>query len=200
MGVSHQPIVDIRGHHYDRPWSAMRTYLDAFASAPYRGPGAGTDVPVILSALGPKMLRLAAERTLGSHPYFVPVEHTSFAREVMGPGPLLAPEQAVVVSDDPAEARAAARHHMKLYLALPNYRRNLLRLGWSADELDANPDPLVDAIVAWGTLDEIGARVADHFERGADHVAIQVLPAGSKAFPLEGYRALAPVLKEVAGA
>ena len=129
LGVSHAPTVKTRGQRYARPLEHMRRYLDAMDAAPYTGPK--LDAPRTLAALGPQMLRLSAERSLGAHPYFVPVEHTSFARKELGAEPLLAVEQAVTVSEDPAAARAIARRHMKRYLDLENYANNLRRLGWS---------------------------------------------------------------------
>jgi probable F420-dependent oxidoreductase len=143
----------------------------------------------VLAALGPQMLRLAAERTLGAHPYFVPVEHTTIARKELGAGPLLAVEQAVVLSEDAVVARAAARRHMKRYLELDNYVNNLRRIGWTDRDLgDGGSDKLVDAIVAWGGPGAIKDRVTEHTRRGADHVCLQVLrvePASSPRADLE---------------
>ena len=201
LGVSHQPMVEsIRGHHYDKPVTTMRAYLDGIDNALYMA-SKPTVTPVrMLAALGPKMLELAAERTDGAHPYFVPVEHTAVAREALGVGPLLAPEQAVVLSSDATLARATARTHMKTYLRLPNYTNNLKRLGWSdADLAEGGSDKLVDAIVAWGSLDQVVARVKAHFDAGADHVCLQVLPTDSPAgLPLEDWRRLAPGLASLA--
>jgi len=196
IGVSHQMSVEgFHGASYGKPYSNMVNYLDAmdrglfFAAQP-------TTPPVrCLAALGPKMLKLAAERTLGAHPYFVPVEHTPIARAAMGPDALLAPEQAVVLSTDPAEARAIARGHMGMYLTLPNYTNNLLRLGFTADDIaDGGSDRLVDAIVAWGDEDAIAARVRAHHDAGADHVCVQVVPAEGTAAPVDEWRRLAPAL------
>jgi probable F420-dependent oxidoreductase len=144
------------------------------------------------------MLKLAAERTLGAHPYFVPVEHTSVAREALGPDALLAPEQAVVFSNDAAEARAVARGFMKTYLGLPNYTNNLKRLGWTDADISGEgggpTDRLVDAIVAWGTLDDIAARVKDHLARGADHVCVQVLSADPTTVTMVEFEQLASLI------
>ncbi len=193
LGVSHQPMVEgVHGHSYDKPYSTMVAYLDAmdrgmfFAAAPTVAPQR------VLAALGPKMLRLSAERGLGAHPYFVPVEHTAFARETLGAGPLLAPEQAVVFETDASKAREIARRHMATYLRLPNYTNNLKRHGFTdADIADGGTDALVDAIVAWGTLDDIVARVAAHLAAGADHVSVQVLPADPAGLPMAEWRELA---------
>jgi probable F420-dependent oxidoreductase len=187
MGVSHAPTVKMRGMSYTRPLEHMRSYLDAMDAAPYVGPK--VEVPRVLAALGPQMLRLAGERTLGAHPYFVPVEHTTVARKALGAGPLLAVEQAVVLSEDAVIGRAAARRHMKRYLELDNYVNNLRRLGWTDRDLaDGGSDKLVDAIVAWGGSSAIKERVAEHTARGADHVCLQVLrfePASSPRADLE---------------
>ncbi len=190
LGVSHAPSVARRGGEYARPLERMRDYLNRMEQATFVGPPATPEVPVILAALGPKMLRLAATRTAGAHPYFSPVEHTRFAREVLGAGPWLAPEQAVVIDPDPVTARTRARDHMKGYLRLDNYRRNLLRLGWPEEDLaEGGSDALVDAIVAWGDADAVASRLGAHLDAGANHVGIQVL--SDEPFPLADLAALA---------
>jgi len=182
LGVSHAPTVQTRGQSYARPLEYMRRYLDAMDAAPYVGPK--VDVPRVLAALGPQMLRLSAERTLGAHSYFVPVEHTVVARKELGLGPLLAVEQAAVLSDEPVAARATARRHMKRYLELDNYVNNLRRLGWTdADLAEGGSDKLVDAIVAWGGTGAIQSRIEEHRKRGADHVCLQMLRADLKGSP-----------------
>jgi len=187
MGVSHAPAVKTRGQSYARPLEYMRRYLDAMDAAPYTGPK--VEAPRVLAALGPQMLRLSAERALGAHPYFVPVEHTAIARKELGAGPLLAVEQAAVANDEPSTARATARRHMKRYLDLDNYVNNLRRMGWTDSDLaDGGSDKLVDAIVAWGATGAIKARIDEHKKRGADHVCLQVLktdPAASATADLE---------------
>jgi probable F420-dependent oxidoreductase len=200
MGVSHQPAVE--GFHrgtYDKPYSTMVSYLDAMDASLFFAAGPAEPPVRALAALGPKMLALAAERTAGAHPYFVPVEHTAVAREALGAGPLLMPEQAVVCSTDADEARAIGRRFMSTYLGLPNYTNNLRRLGWGDDDLTGGPgggptDRLVDAIVAWGDDEAIRARVQAHHDAGADHVCVQVLPADARALPMDDWRRLAPVL------
>jgi len=192
IGVSHAPSVAERGHDYARPLGTMRAYLDAMEGALYRATPPDEAPPVVLAALGPKMLELAAKRTRGAHPYFTPPEHTAMAREVMGEGPLLAPEQAFVLETDPATARAKAREHMGYYLALDNYRRNLLRLGFTEDELDGGgSDRLADAIVAWGGVDAVRDRVKAHLDAGADQVCVQAVGDD----PLGELRELAPALQ-----
>ena len=196
IGVSHAPLVEgLRGHRYERPLSAMRDYLDAMDRAPYMSPAPAKPTVRVLGALAPKMLALAAERSAGAHPYFVPVEHTAAAREILGAGPLLAPEQAVVLETDAEKARLIARAHMATYLGLPNYVNNLRRLGFSDGDLaGGGSDRLVDAIVAWGDVEAIVRRVADHHAAGADHVCIQVLGADGAGVPLAEWRELAPAL------
>ncbi len=195
IGVSHAPLVGMRGHDYQRPLSAMRTYLDAMAAVPFAAVPPSIEPKTVIGALAPKMLKLAAERTAGAHPYFVPPEHTAQARAILGKGPLLCPEQAVVLETDAATARAIGRQHMVMYLGLPNYVNNLKRLGFTdADIANGGSDRLVDAIVAWGDEAAIARRVKAHHDAGADHVCIQVLDANPSALPMREWRALAPVL------
>ncbi len=196
LGVSHQAAVEgLRKQEYGKPLTTMREYLDGMDSAPYFSRPPNTDPRRALAALGPKMLALAAERAVGAHPYFVPVEHTANAREVLGPDAWLMPEQMAVLETDPAAARAIARRTMSTYLGLPNYVNNLRRLGWSDDDFaDGGTDRLVDAIVVWGDEEAVRARVADHHAAGADHVCVQLLPAEFTDLPIEGWRRLAPVL------
>jgi probable F420-dependent oxidoreductase len=195
LGVSHQPMVDhVRGQDYTKPFSKMRDYLAAMETSLYMSPAPET-THVVLAALGPKMLELSASAADGAHPYFVPVEHTAIAREHLGADALLAPEQAVVLSADPDEARRVARGHMATYLTLPNYTNNLRRFGWGDEDLaDGGSDALVDAVVAWGDEQAIVDRVAAHHERGADHVALQVLPLDGASVPMDEWRRLATAL------
>jgi probable F420-dependent oxidoreductase len=196
IGVSHRTSVDRRGAvRYDRPYERMVDYLDAMEAAPYSVNPPPPLPPVVLAALGPRMLRLAAERTAGAHPYFVPVEHTAAARETLGPEPFLGPEQAVVLDTDAEKARAVAREYMSHYLKLENYSRNLVRFGWSEDDLAGGAsDDLVDAIVRWGDADAIRERVRSHLDAGADHVSVQVLAADPAEIPMAQLRELAPAL------
>ncbi len=195
IGVSHAPMVGMRGHAYDKPLSAMRSYLDAMDSAPFMAYPPSENPQRVIAALAPKMLKLAAERAAGSHPYFVPPEHTAVAREIMGQGPILAPEQAVVLETDPSTARSIARAHMATYLGLPNYTNNLKRLGFTdADIADGGNDKLVDAIVAWGNVDAVVKRVRAHHAAGADHVCLQVLSADPTYIPMREWKDLAAAL------
>ena len=197
LGVSHQPMVDhVRGHHYDKPYTAMSNYLDAMDAAVFMAATPTEPPRRVLAALGPRMLRLAAERAAGAHPYFVPPEHTAFARGELGEGPLLAVEQAVVFETDPTRAREIARTHTAIYTGLPNYANNLRRFGFDDDDFpDAGSDRLVDAIVAWGTMDDVLARIAAHRDAGADHVCIQVIGADGREVPLAAWRELAAALE-----
>ncbi|MTA45809.1 MAG: TIGR03620 family F420-dependent LLM class oxidoreductase, partial [Actinobacteria bacterium] len=182
-------------HDYSKPYSAMKSYLDGMDNGLFTAAPPSAPPQKVLAALGPKMLELAAERTQGAHPYFIPVEHTAFAREVMGNRGWLCPEQAVVLETDPAKAREIARGHMSMYLTLPNYTNNLKRFGFTdADIADGGSDRLVDAIVAWGDEGSISDRVKAHHDAGADHVCIQVLPSDGTSIPMETWQRLAPAL------
>ena len=195
VGVSHAPVIKLRGQGeiYERPLERMAEYLDAMDKAPYTGKPVET--ARVVAALGPKMLQLSAKRSLGAHPYFVPVEHTTLARTELGAGPLLAVEQAAVVSTDATIARATARRHMKRYLELDNYANNLRRIGWAdADLAEGGSDKLVDAIVVWGDAAAIRKRIDDHLTRGADHVAIQVIRVDPSAPASAEWKALGPAL------
>lgn len=197
LGVSHQVMVEgIRGHDYSKPYSKMVAYLDGMDNGLFTASPPTTPTHRALAALGPKMLRLAAERTDGAHPYFIPVEHTAFARETMGPDAKLYPEQAVVLETDRTKAFEVARAHMAMYLTLPNYTNNLKRFGFTDDDIaDGGSDRLVDAIVAWGDEAAIAERVAVHHAAGADHVCIQVLPRDVPTeAPIDDWRRLAPAL------
>ncbi|MFI5394733.1 MAG: LLM class F420-dependent oxidoreductase [Candidatus Binatia bacterium] len=196
IGVSHAPLVEgVRGHRYEKPLSTMRTYLDAMDAAPFLAVPPTAQPMRVIGALAPKMLKLAAEHAAGAHPYFVPPEHTARARQIMGKGPLLAPEQAVVLETDAGKARDIARTHMATYLGLPNYVNNLKRLGFTDDDVaNGGSDRLVDAIVAWGNIDAIVKRVRAHHDAGADHVCVQVLDPDPRALPLRQWRELAPAL------
>ncbi len=196
LGVSHQVAVEgLRKQEYGKPLTAMREYLDEMDVAPYFSRPPSTEPRRALAALGPKMLALAAERAVGAHPYFVPVEHTAIAREALGPDAWLMPEQMAVLETDRAAAHEIARRTMATYLGLPNYVNNLRRLGWTDDDFaDGGSDKLVDAIVVCGDEAAIRARVDEHHAAGANHVCVQVLPAEFTDLPIDGWRRLAPAL------
>lgn len=198
LGVSHAHLVDrVRKHDYSKPYSYMVDYLTDMDSSIFRAVGP-EQLPQarVLAALGPKMLELAATKANGAHPYFVPVEHTARAREIMGPDATLAPEQMVVLDTDPTTARETARRNMSVYLRAPNYVNNLKRFGFTDEDVvaDAPSDRLVDAIVAWGDVDAIVDRVKAHHDAGADHVAVQLLAAGTIVPPEDQLRELAAAL------
>jgi probable F420-dependent oxidoreductase len=186
IGVSHKPLVtNLRGHSYDRPYSYMKDYLPKMKGALYRAPKPPEEVPVVIAALHPKMLALAAAETNGTHTYFVPPEHTAKARAAIGPKPWICAAQAVILESDAAKARAMARTYMKTYVPrLPNYTNNLKALGWKdADFADGCSDALVDAIVAWGSEDKIRDRIEAHLAAGATHVCILPLRVDNESLP-----------------
>jgi probable F420-dependent oxidoreductase len=192
IGVSHSILIDAsEPGRYRRPLAATRAFLDALDSAEQ-------PVPVdrrVLAALGPKMLELSAHRAAGAHPYLVTPEHTASARQIMGDGPLLLPEQGVILCDDADEARAIGAESLRAYLALPNYANNLLRSGFTADDVETVSDRLFDAIIAWGDEEAVLRRVQDHHAAGADHVCIQVLTADPREFPRAQWRRIAAALR-----
>jgi probable F420-dependent oxidoreductase len=196
LGVSHRPMVEgLRGQAYERPLTAMREYLERMDAAVYAAAEPREAPRRVLAALGPRMLALAKERADGAHPYNVPPEHTARARDILGPDKLLAPEQAVLLESDPAEARRIGRAHVAIYRDLPNYMNNLRRFGITDDDLaGGGSDRLVDMLVAWGDADAIRARVQAHHDAGADHVAVQVLTSRRAEVPLDDWRELAPAL------
>ncbi len=185
VGAGHPEVTQ----QYAQPYDTLSRYVDTLLAD---GVPAGS---LVLAALGPKVLRLAAERTAGAHPYLVTPDYTRQARKILGPGPLLAPEQKVVVSPDAGQARAIGRSRVQQpYLGLANYTANLRRLGWTdADLSGGGSDALIDALVAHGSAAQVAARLTEHLDAGADHVSIQLLtPPG--AGPDEGYRELAGAL------
>jgi probable F420-dependent oxidoreductase len=183
LGVSHRPTVEsLRGHAYGKPLSTMRAYLEAMKGAPYGAPPPPESPPVILAAIGPKMLALSAELADGAHPYNTTAEHTAKARAILGPGKLLCPEAWVLFESDPGKARRAAREALARYLALENYVNGWRYQGFAdADLAGGGSDHFIDAMVAWGDEKAIRARIAAHLEAGADHVCIQPIhPEGSR--------------------
>lgn len=173
---------------YDKPYSALQRYLDVLDAE-----GVPHDRRV-LAALGPKTLRLAADRAAGAHPYFTTPNHTRQAREILGTGPLLAPEQKVVLESSLPKARALARASLGFYLGLSNYVANFRRMGFTDDDFaDGGSDHLVDSLIAHGTPEAVRDGLTAHLSAGADHVAIQLLVPDGADF-LTGYRTLAAAL------
>ncbi|MEV4284908.1 LLM class F420-dependent oxidoreductase [Nonomuraea bangladeshensis] len=191
IGVSHAVAVDRQEPgRYRKPLAAMTAFLDALDRA---------DQPVpedsrVLAALGPKMLDLAAKRARGAHPYLVTPEHTRQAREALGDGPLLLPEQTVILCSGKDEARAIGGEWLRRYLSLPNYANNLLRLGYTEEDVESVSDRLFDGLIAWGDEEAIRRRLDEHRAAGADHVCLQVLTADADALPRREWRALAVAL------
>jgi probable F420-dependent oxidoreductase len=178
------------------PYAALVRYLDELDA---RGvPCEGR----MLAAVGPRMLRLAAGRSRGAHPFMTTPEHTHLARAALGDGPLLAPELKVVLASDPAEARGIARQALGFYLSKRGYSGNLRRLGYTDDDLaGGGSDRLIDALVGWGDVDRVLRRVEEHRQAGADHVTLQPLTwesdhpdTGRRRLPMEQYRRLAEAL------
>ena len=188
IGVSHAPSVQMRGGDYRNPLKQMAAYLDAMDAATYAAPLPGPPVPLVLAALGPKMLELAAARADGAHPYFVPVEHTPIARSHLGPEPALIVEQTAVLTLDRQRGLAIARAFARNYLALPNYANNLRRLGWSDDDIaNDGSEKLIDAVIAIGDVDAIVSRVRAHLDAGADTVCLQLREQKSADPALDAY-------------
>jgi probable F420-dependent oxidoreductase len=193
VGIGHQSTAGRRGQEWADPVRRMEAYLDAMDVARMGPP---PDIPVrrLLAALGPRMLGVAAERALGAHTYFVPIEHTVYARSLLGPEPVLAVEQTAIVSADPAAARGIARSWAAHYLELPNYANNWRRLGYGDDLDDGGSDRLIDAAIAWGDVSSIADRVREHLDAGADHVCVQVISGRDDDVCLPALRELAAAL------
>ncbi|MEV4415571.1 LLM class F420-dependent oxidoreductase [Catellatospora sp. NPDC049609] len=186
LGVSHAVLTE----QYAHPYRAMVDYLTELDAAPEPVPVAGR----VLAALGPRMLELSRDRAAGAHPYLVTPEHTAYARGILGRDAVLAPEVKVVLDTDLDAARAAARSHLKMYLQLPNYTNNLLRLGFTEDDLGGGgSDRLLAAVFAMGDVDAVARRAGEYLAAGADHLAVQVI-TGDDALPLEQWRRLAEAL------
>ena len=195
LGVSHPHLVSrLRGHQWQKPVPKMRDFLDALDAAFYRGAEPEIDAPIVIAALRPLMLKLAAEKTRGAHPYLVTPEHTRRARELMGEGPWLCPEQMLILETDADRAREIARSNLGVYLRAPSYQNSLLELGFSEDDYtDGASDELIDALVGWGDADALRCRVEEHWEAGADHVGIQAFRTDGEPGPdMEALRLLAP--------
>ena len=175
MGVSHAPLVEgVRGLAYGKPVATMKKYLEGMDASPYTSVPPAEKPKRLIAALGPKMLELARDLADGAHPYFSSPDHTKMAREILGSEKMLCVEQKVILETDPAKARELARGVAQIYINLPNYRNNWLRMGLTEDDLkDGGSDRFIDATFAWGTIDAIKARLKEHFDAGASHVCIQ---------------------------
>jgi len=191
IGVSHAVVIDANEPgRYAKPLNAMNEFLDKLDAAV---------VPVtssqrVVAALGPKMLELARTRAAGVHSYNATPAHTALVRAAIGTSGLVIPEQAVALTNDPVEARALGREHLAGYFAMPNYVNNWRRLGFDDDDFaGGGSNRLVDAVLAWGGEEAVGARVREHFDAGADHVCIQVV-SKDEPLPRMAWRSLAPVL------
>ena len=194
LGIGHAPLVDrVLPGRYRRPFDAMLSYLDELDHEP-------TPIPQqdrVIGALGPRMIELSRRRAAGAHPYLVTPQHTRWARQILGAGALLAPEQHVILESDPRTARTTAREYMATYLELPHYLANFRRMGFAEEDLEGGgSDRMIDALVAWGDVDRVLNRVEEHFEAGADHVSIQVLVPGKRTFPLSDWKTLAAAIRE----
>lgn len=189
LGVSHVPIVEgFRGAKYDKPVEAMTAYLEGMKKVKYGAPAPKEPSKTIIAALGPKMLEVAAKHADGAHPYLTTPAHTADARKILGPGKLLCPEQLVLLETDPAKARDIGRQQISQPLQLPNYRNSIKRQGFSDADIDSVSDRLVDALVAWGTREQILEKIQKQFDAGADHVIINSIPwvmAGGGGAPSE---------------
>ena len=195
LGVSHKPSVERdRKEIYLPPIQAMGDYLDDLDAAPYFGSDAAMP-PVVLAALGPKMLGLARDRTAGAHSYLVMPEHTASARKTLGPGRLLVVEQAVVLDQGRGESLRRAHDHLNIYTGLPNYRNSWLRQGFTDEDfVRGGSERLADALVVQGDEADVVAGVCAHLDAGADHVLLQVLGSDLTQLPIDEWRRLAPAV------
>jgi probable F420-dependent oxidoreductase len=194
LGVSMPSLVEPRGHRFGPPVQSMSDYLSAMKASRYASVPPHEPPPVVLAALGPRMMELAARQTQGSHPCNVTPEFTARARALMGPDAWLCVEQKVVLAQSPSEARAIARAGLAIYLDVPHQRRNWTRMGFDeSDYRDGGSDRLIDALVAWGDEAALLERVREHREAGATHVCIQpLLPPGARTPGDDLLAALAP--------
>jgi probable F420-dependent oxidoreductase len=192
MGASHAFIVEgMRGHDYGKPVTTMRAYLKAMAGIDYGGPKPAEKPKTVIAALGPKMLELARSHADGAHPFATTPGHTAMARGILGEGKLLLVEQKVMLETDADQARTVGRGLVAGLASIPNYRNNLLRMGFAEDELGPEvSDRAADALLAWGDEAAIRRRIQDHWDAGADQVAVQVMPKGGGLLTAEDERAL----------
>jgi probable F420-dependent oxidoreductase len=193
LGASHAFIVEgMRGHNYQKPVATMRAYLDAMAGIAYGGPPPADKPPTVIAALGPKMLELARDRADGAHPFSTTPGHTAMARGILGPGKLLLVEQKVMLETDVERARAVGRGLVSGLATMPNYRNSLLRMGFTENDFgEKASDRAADALLAWGDEAALRRRIQEHWDAGADQVAIQVMPKGGALLTPDDERVLA---------
>ena len=202
LGISHREQVDPRGHVYGKPIDVMRQYLAAMANLNFVSPmpaemAQTRPVSHILAALRTPMLKLAAEASDGAHPILTTPEHTAHAREILGPGKLLVPAQAFILTKDASEARRIGRAYLAWYLGTENFRRSLLSQGFTEHDLDTQSDHLVDSVVAWGDESAIRDHIKRHLDAGADHVPVQAVALDPLDLCIESYRRVAAALLEL---
>lgn len=194
LGVSHGPLVaGLRGLDYSKPLTKMREYREQMDAQPFSGRQPAEPVPILLAALGPKMLELASTAADGAHPYWTTPEHTAQSRQIMGPDSLLCVEQKVCLTTDADAAREAALAQLSIYADLPNYRNNWKRLGFTEEEIEERAGRFVDAVFVWGDEDRVRAGVQAHYDAGATHVCVQpVMPGGERVLDDAVLELLAP--------
>jgi probable F420-dependent oxidoreductase len=196
LGLGHQDAM--HGDNDDQPLSAMRNYLRGIDVQPAGDLPAPPEPPSrVLAAIGPEMLELARDHAQGAHQFLVTPEHTHSARGILGPGRLLAPEQGVLLEQDPEKARSILRSELTSRLQCPDYRESLLSLGWNDEDFsDGGTDALIDRLFAWGTVSDVEKRVDEHLAAGADHVALYVLGGKTTGAPIEEWRQLATLIRQ----
>lgn len=176
VGISHAPLVAVRGHAYDKPASTLRAYLESMQRTPYHSVPPAARAPMVVGALGPKMLAVARDLADGAHPYNTTVAQTAEQRRILGPDKLLCVEQKILLETDAARARAIARANLRRYAAAANYVNSWRRAGFTEQDVGGDlSDRLIDALIAWGDEDAIVARIREHWAAGADHVCVQAL-------------------------
>jgi probable F420-dependent oxidoreductase len=187
IGVSHRTlVVDLRGHQYTRPYSYMREYIPRMKEAMYRAVAPKTEPPLVIAALHPKMLALAASEARGTHTYLCLPEHTKRAREMMGPDAWVCPSVITILEEDAAKARARAREHLRFYAYQENYQRILIAQGFTQADFDNGcSDRLIDTMVAWGSEEQIRGRIDAHLAAGANHVCLMPLRCDTSNLPDE---------------
>ncbi|WP_340314187.1 TIGR03620 family F420-dependent LLM class oxidoreductase [Rhizorhabdus argentea] len=180
LGVSHREAVEgMRGHQYEKPLPAMRSYLEAIAKAPYFALPPAEPTRIVLAGLREKMIALSGELGQGTHSYLVTPEHTAQARAILGPDKLLCVEQPLVLETDPAKARAIARNELQFYLGLPNYRNSWKALGFADEDfVDGGSDHFIDSVIGWGDEAALRKRIDEHLSAGATQVCIKSLAPG----------------------